>query len=55
MNPIDPATSYSSFQKGQRPEEIREIKKKCQNVLEKIKGGEDFGEMALLYSEDAVE
>jgi len=33
-------------------EEIREIRKKCQKVLEKIKGGEDFGEMALLYSED---
>jgi len=39
--------------KGATPEEIREIRKKCQNVLEKIKGGEDFGEMALLYSEDA--
>jgi parvulin-like peptidyl-prolyl isomerase len=38
--------------KGATPEEIREIKKKCQKVLEKIKGGEDFGEMALLYSED---
>jgi parvulin-like peptidyl-prolyl isomerase len=34
------------------PEEIREIRKKCQKVLEKIKGGEDFGEMALLFSED---
>lgn len=34
-------------------EEIREIRKKCQMVLEKVKGGEDFGEMALLYSEDA--
>ena len=36
------------------PEEVREIKKKCQKVLEKIKGGEDFGEMALLYSEDVT-
>jgi peptidyl-prolyl cis-trans isomerase SurA len=35
------------------PGEIQEIKKKCQKVLEKIKGGEDFGEMALLYSDDA--
>jgi peptidyl-prolyl cis-trans isomerase SurA len=35
------------------PEEIREIRKKCQKVLEKIKKGEDFGEMALLYSEDS--
>jgi peptidyl-prolyl cis-trans isomerase SurA len=34
-------------------EEIREIRKKAQNILEKIKGGEDFGEMALLYSGDA--
>ncbi|MEW6375485.1 MAG: peptidylprolyl isomerase [Thermodesulfobacteriota bacterium] len=34
-------------------EEIREIRKKCQKVLEKVKEGEDFGEMALLYSEDA--
>lgn len=38
--------------KGAPPEEIREIRKKCQSVLEKIKRGEDFGEMALLYSED---
>ncbi len=34
------------------PDEIREIRKKAQNVLEKIKGGADFGEMALLYSQD---
>lgn len=39
--------------KGATPEEIREIRKKCQAVLEKIIGGGDFGEMALLYSEDA--
>jgi len=39
--------------KGATSEELREIRKKCQKVLEKIKGGEDFGEMALLYSEDA--
>ena len=38
---------------GAAPEEIREIRKKGQKVLEKIKGGEDFGEMALLYSQDA--
>ena len=38
--------------KGATSEEIREIRKKCQMVLDKIKGGEDFGEMALLYSED---
>jgi len=34
------------------PEGIREIRKKCEKVLEKVKGGEDFGEMALLYSQD---
>ena len=39
--------------KGAIPEEIREIRKKAQSVLEKIKGGEDFGKMALLYSQDA--
>ena len=39
--------------KGATPEEVREIRKKCQKVLEKIKGGEDFGEMALLFSEDS--
>ena len=35
------------------PEQIREIRRRCQKVLERVKGGEDFGEMALLYSEDA--
>jgi len=39
--------------KGATPEEVLEIRKKCQKVLEKIKGGEDFGEMALLFSEDS--
>jgi len=34
------------------PEGIREIRKKCEKVLEKVKGGEDFGEVAILYSED---
>ncbi len=38
--------------KGATPKEIREIREKCQKVLERIKKGEDFGEMALLYSED---
>ena len=40
--------------KGATPEEIWEIRKKCQKVLDKIRGGEDFGEMALLYSEDPM-
>jgi peptidyl-prolyl cis-trans isomerase SurA len=39
--------------KGAAPEEIREIRKKGEKVLEKIKAGEDFGEMALIYSQDA--
>ena len=38
--------------KDATPDEVKEIKKKCQTVLEKIKGGSDFGEMALLYSQD---
>jgi parvulin-like peptidyl-prolyl isomerase len=39
--------------KGAVPEEIREIRKKAQDVLEKIREGKDFGEMALIYSQDA--
>jgi parvulin-like peptidyl-prolyl isomerase len=38
--------------KGSTPEEIREIRKKCQVVLEKIKGGADFGDMAIAFSAD---
>jgi parvulin-like peptidyl-prolyl isomerase len=34
------------------PEEVRQIKMKCQKVLARIKAGEDFGEMAVFYSED---
>ena len=33
-------------------EQGREIRKRSQKVLERIKGGEDFGEMVLRYSED---
>ncbi len=47
-----PAQILFVIPKGATPEEIREIRKKCQKVLEKIKNGEDFGETALLYSED---
>jgi peptidyl-prolyl cis-trans isomerase SurA len=32
--------------------QIRETRKRCQEVLERIKKGEDFGELARLYSED---
>jgi len=47
-------TSHILFHipKGATDEEIRKIRKDCQKVLEKIRNGEDFGEMALLYSED---
>ncbi len=38
--------------KGASPEQVHEARKRCQQVLEKLKRGEDFGEMALLYSED---
>jgi peptidyl-prolyl cis-trans isomerase SurA len=38
--------------KGATPAEIREIKKKCQKVLDKIRRGEDFRELAIVYSED---
>jgi parvulin-like peptidyl-prolyl isomerase len=34
------------------PEGVQEIRKKCQKVLDQIRKGEDFGEMAVLYSED---
>lgn len=34
-------------------EEVREIRKKCETVLRKIRDGEDFGEMAFVYSQDA--
>jgi peptidyl-prolyl cis-trans isomerase SurA len=34
------------------PRKIREIRKRCQEVLERIKNGEDFGELARLYSQD---
>jgi peptidyl-prolyl cis-trans isomerase SurA len=33
-------------------EQIREARKRCQKVLERIRRGEDFGEMASLYSDD---
>jgi peptidyl-prolyl cis-trans isomerase SurA len=48
-----PAHILFAIPKEATSEDIREIRKKCQKVLDKIKGGEDFGEMALLYSEDA--
>jgi parvulin-like peptidyl-prolyl isomerase len=48
-----PAQILFIIPKQSTPEEVREIRKKCQKVLERIKKGEDFGEMALLYSQDS--
>jgi peptidyl-prolyl cis-trans isomerase SurA len=47
-----PAHILFRVPKGATPAEVREISKKCLKVLEKIGAGEDFGEMAILYSED---
>jgi peptidyl-prolyl cis-trans isomerase SurA len=35
------------------PEDVRKARSKCQTVLEKIRTGADFAEMAMLYSDDA--
>lgn len=47
-----PAHIFFAIPKDASADKINEIKKRCQMVLEKIRNGEDFGEMALLYSED---
>ncbi len=47
-----PAHILFIIPKEAKPEEIREIRKKAESVLKKIRAGEDFGEMALLYSQD---
>ncbi len=49
-----PSHILFAIPKEATPEEMGEIRRKAQKVLERIKGGEDFGEMALLYSEDAL-
>ncbi|MGZ3567162.1 MAG: peptidylprolyl isomerase [Thermodesulfobacteriota bacterium] len=48
-----PAHILFVIPKGATQEEIREIRKKCEAVSKKIRGGDDFGDMALLYSQDA--
>jgi peptidyl-prolyl cis-trans isomerase SurA len=62
QNNIDRYKSDESFRpshilfvvpKEAASEEVREIRKKCQKVLDKIEKGEDFGEMAFIYSEDS--
>jgi len=47
-----PAHILFRVPKGATPGEVQGVRKKCAMVLEKIKAGEDFGELALLYSED---
>lgn len=47
-----PAHILFIIPKDRTKEGILEIRKKCQAVLERIKKGEDFGELAILYSED---
>ena len=48
-----PAHILFRVPQGATPQQVQEIRKKCIAVVGKIKAGEDFGEMALLYSEDA--
>ncbi len=47
-----PAHILFKIPKEATPEEIGQIRAKCQKVLSMIKAGEDFGELAVLYSED---
>ena len=47
-----PAHILLVIPKEAKSEEIQEIRKRCQDILDKIKKGEDFGELAILYSED---
>ncbi len=47
-----PAHILFRIPKDATAEEILEIKRKAQKVLEKIRQGQDFGELAFLYSED---
>ena len=47
-----PAHILFGIPKEAPPEKVQETRKKCQEVLDRIRKGEDFGEMALLYSQD---
>ncbi len=48
-----PAHIMFAVRKDAASKEVTEIRNKCEKVLEKVRSGEDFGEMALLYSQDA--
>ena len=47
-----PAHILFRVPKGATPDQVREIRKRCSTVLDKIRSGENFGELAILYSED---
>jgi parvulin-like peptidyl-prolyl isomerase len=49
---LRPAHILFGVPKDAPPEKVQEVRKKCQEVLDRIRKGEDFGEMALLYSQD---
>ena len=49
---LRPAHILFGIPKEAPPEKVQEVRKKCQEVLDRIRKGDDFGEMALLYSQD---
>ena len=52
MESYRPAHILFVVPKNATPEQTLEIRMRCQKVLDRIKNGENFGEMALLYSQD---
>jgi len=52
MESYRPAHILFVVPKNATPEQILEIRIRCQKVLDRIRNGENFGEMALLYSQD---
>jgi peptidyl-prolyl cis-trans isomerase SurA len=47
-----PSQIFFPVPKEATAEESQRIRKKCEQVLAKLRSGEDFGELALLYSQD---
>jgi len=52
MESYRPAHILFVVPKNATPEQTLEIRMRCQKVLDRINNGENFGEMALLYSQD---